>query len=145
MPTTYLLKTEPNEYSYDDLAREGRAAWDGVANAAAQKHMRAMREGDDALIYHTGTEKRIAGLARVVKGPYADPAFPGTTAAGDPKRVLVDLEPVTAATKRITLKDLKSDTRFEGFALVNQPRLSVMSVPEEMAALLKQRAGLPTS
>lgn len=140
---TYLLKTEPDEFAYADLVRLGRDAWDGVKNPAAQMHMRAMKRGDRALIYHTGNERRIAGLARVVKGAYPDPDHPGETAAGDPKRVLVDLTPAAEATRDCTLADIKADERFEGFDLVRIPRLSVMPVPAELDAALRTMAGLP--
>jgi predicted RNA-binding protein with PUA-like domain len=138
----YLLKTEPGDYSYDDLVRDRKTHWDGVANPAAQMAMRGMKKGDEAFIYHTGNEKRIAGLATVVKGAYPDPDHPGLTAKGDPRRVLVDLSPVKAATKDATLAAIKSDERFAAFALVKQSRLSAMEVPPKLAAALKKMAGL---
>ncbi len=140
--TMFLLKTEPGDYSFDDLVRDGATEWDGVANPAAQKAMRSMKKGDEALIYHTGNERRIAGLAKVVRGAYPDPDHPGTTSKGDPKRVLVDVAPVRPAKKTVTLADIKADERFSGFALVRQPRLSVMEVPADLARSLKAMAGL---
>lgn len=143
--TTYLCKTEPGDYSYDDLIRDGKTAWDGVANPAAQMHMRGIVKGDEILVYHTGTEKRIAGLAVVVKGAYPDPAQPGLTAKGDPKGVLFDLKARSAATESCTLKDIKADERFAEFVLVKQARLSVMPVPPTIDRLLRTMAGLPAS
>lgn len=144
--TTWLLKTEPDDYSYDDLVRDRRTHWDGVANPAAQMAMRSIRKGDEAFIYHTGKEKRIAGLAKVVKGAYPDPEHPGLTAKGDPKRVLVDVAPGTAATtdpkQGATLAAIKADPRFAEFALVKQSRLSAMEVPPKLAAALKKMAGI---
>lgn len=140
--TMFLLKTEPGDYSYDDLVRDGRTEWDGVANPAAQKAMREIRTGDTAFIYHTGGERRIVGLAEVVRGAYPDPEHPGETSRGDPKRVLVDLVPIKAATNLVTLSDIKADRRFASFALVKQSRLSVMPVPGPLAILLKKMAGL---
>ncbi|USN99942.1 MAG: EVE domain-containing protein [Phycisphaeraceae bacterium] len=140
--TTYLLKTEPGDYAYDDLVRDGRTAWTGVANPAAQQAMRAMQTGDEAFIYHTGDERRIAGLAKVVRGAYPDPDHPGLTAKGDPKRVLVDVAPVKAATKAVTLADIKADERFADFALVRQSRLGAMEVPAKLAGVLRKMAGL---
>lgn len=139
---TFLLKTEPGEYAYDDLARDGRTPWEGVSNPTAQKAMRAIQAGDEAIVYHTGEQRRIAGLARVARGAYPDPAHPGTTAAGDTKRVLVDLEPVRPATREATLAMIKDDPRFADFALVRQSRLSVMEVPAPLAKILKKMAGL---
>ena len=138
----YLLKTEPNDYSYDDLKRDKRTHWDGVSNPAAQKFMRSIKKGDEAFIYHTGNEKRIAGLASIVKGAYPDPDHPGETAAGDPKRVLFDCAAKKEASESLTLADIKADPAFEGFELVRQPRLSVMEVPAKMAARIKKLAGL---
>ncbi|MEM1183469.1 MAG: EVE domain-containing protein [Planctomycetota bacterium] len=138
----YLLKTEPDEFSYDDLVAKKVEPWDGVTNAAAQKHMRAVKKGDRAFIYHTGKERRIAGLAEVVRGAYPDPDKPGLTASGDPKFVLFDCRPVKAAKKQCTLADVKTDERFANFALVKQARLSVMPVPSDLAKALRSMAGL---
>jgi len=140
--TTYLLKTEPNDYAYDDLVREKKTIWDGVKNNAALIHLRAMKKGDEALIYHTGNEKRIAGLAAVVSDPYEDPQNPGETRDGAPKFAVVDIKPVKAATKEATLADIKADARFEGFDLVRQPRLSVMPVPAKLDKALREMAGV---
>ncbi len=139
---TYLCKTEPDDYSYDDLVRDKKTAWDGVANNAAQMHMRGINKGDDILVYHTGNEKRIAGLATVTKAAYPDPNNPGKLATGEPKFVLFDLKPSKAATKNCTLADVKADKRFADFALVKQARLSVMPVPAELDTLLRSMAGL---
>lgn len=141
--TTWLIKTEPDDYSYDDLVRDKQTAWTGVANAAAQKHMRSIAKGDEVLVYHTGNEKRIAGLGRVVKGAYEDPAHAGErTAAGEMKFVLFDCAPKKRASKAVTLADIKADARFADFALVKQSRLSVMPVPADLDAVLRGLAGL---
>lgn len=140
--TTWLLKTEPNDYSYDDLIRDRRTHWDGVSNPAAQMAMRGIKKGDEAFIYHTGKEKRIAGLAKVIRGAYPDPEHPGLTAKGDPKRVLVDVAPGIVASGAATLAMIKADERFAGFALVRQSRLSAMEVPPKLAAALKKMAGM---
>lgn len=143
---TYLFKTEPDDYSWDDLRRDRRTAWTGVSNAAAQMHMRAIRKADEVLVYHTGNDKRIVGLARVVKGAYPDPDRPGETAAGETKFSLVDIAPVEAASREdATLANIKGDRRFKNFDLVRQSRLGVMPVPAELDAALRGLAGLPTS
>lgn len=141
--STFLIKTEPDCYSYADLQREKSTAWTGVTNAAAQKHMRSIRKGDECLFYHTGDEKRIVGLARVTRGAYPDPEQPGLTAAGEPKFVLFDLEPVKASSRENgSLKIIKADPRFEDFDLVRQSRLGVMPVPPKIDRALRTLAGL---
>ena len=140
--TTYLCKSEPDDYSFDDLVRDKKTAWDGVTNNAAQMHMRAIEKGDEILFYHTGNEKRIAGLATVTKGAYPDPDKPGELASGEPKFVLFDIKPSKAAAKDCTLADVKADDRFADFALVKQARLSVMPVPAKLDTLLRKMAGL---
>ena len=140
--TTYLLKTEPSVYSYDDLVRDKRTHWDGVTNPAAQKHMRAIEAGDEVLFYHTGNEKRVAGLAKVVRGAYPDPTKPQTLASGEPKFVLVDIAPVKKAGDGCTLAAVKADERFADFDLVRQSRLSAMPVPGKLDKVLRKMAGL---
>lgn len=139
---TFLCKTEPDDYSYDDLVRDKRTEWDGVSNNAAQMHMRTIAKGDEILIYHTGNEKRIAGLATVTKSAYPDPENPGELASGEPKFVLFDVKPTKAAGNTCTLADVKADSRFADFALVKQARLSVMPVPAKLDKLLRKMAGL---
>jgi predicted RNA-binding protein with PUA-like domain len=130
----YLLKTEPSTYSYADLAREGRTTWDGVTNPVALKHLRAMRAGDEVLIYHTGDEKRIVGVARVVADASPDPK------ASDERLVVVDLVPVRPLARPVTLAEIKADPRFAGWELVRIGRLSVMPVtPAHWAALVDWR------
>jgi predicted RNA-binding protein with PUA-like domain len=139
---TFLLKTEPGTFSFDDLARAGKTAWDGVSNAAALAFLRTMRPGDEAFIYHTGDEKAVVGLARVAGSPREDPARPGRTAAGDPKFAVVDLEAVRSAETPLTLGAVRGDARFAGFPLVTQPRLSVMPVPRGLDATIRKLTGL---
>lgn len=139
---TFLIKTEPDDYSYDDLVRDKRTRWDGVTNPAAQMHMRTIKKGDEVLVYHTGKEKCIAGLGKVTKDAYPDPDKPQTLASGEPKFVLFDITPVKAATNDCTLKDVKADERFEEFQLVREPRLSVMPVPAKIDRALRKMAGL---
>jgi len=82
-----LLKTEPDSYSWDDLVRDKKATWDGVSNPVALKHIRSMKKGDLALIYHTGNEKQIVGVAEVTSDAYPDPN------EADERKVVVDLKP----------------------------------------------------
>lgn len=119
----WLLKTEPEEFNFDDLVKAKRAVWDGVANPTALKHIRTMKKSDQAIIYHTGKEKAAVGIAQVVTDPYPDPR------AGDPKIVVFDLVPIRRFTRPVTLTQIKSDPEFAGWELVRIPRLSVMPVP----------------
>ncbi|MFM9957121.1 MAG: EVE domain-containing protein [Phycisphaerales bacterium] len=132
---TFLFKTEPSEFSFDDLVREKRCTWDGVSNAAARLALRSCAVGDEVLIYHTGDEKRIVGVAAVVGAPRRDPS------SEDEKSVVVDVKAVGAVKRCVTLAEIKADARFKEFALVKQSRLSVMAVPGPLAAALKKMMG----
>lgn len=139
---TYLLKTEPSEYSFADLAREKRCTWSGVSNNSALGHLRTMKKGDEAFIYHTGDEKAIVGLAVVTSAPYEDGARPGKNDKGEPRFAVVDLKPLRAAKHAVTLATIKGDKRFAAFALVKQSRLSVMPVAAELDRALREMAEL---
>ena len=119
----WLLKTEPSEFSYSDLESRKRAVWDGVTNNTALMHIRAMRKGDRALIYHSGGEKSVVGLADIVSDPYPDPK------AGDAKLVVVDIAPAGVLSRPVALAAIKKEKDFASFALVRFSRLSVMPVP----------------
>lgn len=135
MAGRWIVKTEPTSYAWEDLVREGRTVWDGVRNAQALIHLRAMREGDRVLVYHSGDQKALVGLAHVGRGPYPDPA------AGDPKLVVVDLVPDRPLPTPVSLAAIKADGRFGDLALVRQGRLSVMPVTAaHWKALLKLAA-----
>jgi predicted RNA-binding protein with PUA-like domain len=127
----WLLKTEPDKYSYADLERDGATIWDGVANNTALMHIRTMLPGDLALIYHTGDERQAVGLAEITRAPYADPKL------GDPKLVVVDLRPLRRLSRPVTLAAVKADPAFADFGLVRLGRLSVVPVtPEHWGKLL---------
>ncbi|MFQ3661073.1 MAG: EVE domain-containing protein [Chloroflexaceae bacterium] len=127
----WILKTEPRTYSYADLLREGRTVWDGVTNNVALKHLRAMQPGDQVLIYHTGDERRVVGLAEVISAPYPDPRH------DDPALVVVDVRPLQLLVRPVDLATIKADPFFAEFALVRQGRLSVVPVtPEQWTRLL---------
>jgi predicted RNA-binding protein with PUA-like domain len=122
MAGRWLLKTEPSSYSWAQLERDRRTVWDGVKNALALKHLAAMEKGDEVLVYHTGDEKAAIGVARVVRGAYPDPK------AGDARMVVVDLEPVRALPRAVTLSEMRGNAKLAGFDLLRLPRLSVMPV-----------------
>jgi len=121
----WLMKTEPEEFSYADLERKGREPWTGVRNATALKHMRAMAEGDLFLFYHTGKERAVVGVGRVVQAAYPD------ANESDPRFVVVDAEPEYRFARPVTLGAIKADERFAAWELVRQSRLSVMPVSPE--------------
>jgi predicted RNA-binding protein with PUA-like domain len=132
MPNHWLLKTEPSAYSWADLEREKNAVWDGVTNPVALKHIAAMKPGDDALIYHTGEERAVVGLARVTKAAYQDPK------ANDAKLLVVELAPVKRVARPVTLADIKADPMFQESPLVRQGRLSVVSLNDDQFRRLTQ-------
>jgi predicted RNA-binding protein with PUA-like domain len=130
--SSWLLKTEPSTYSWSDLVRDGRTVWDGVTNAAALIHLRAMKTGDEALIYHSGDEKAIVGIARITRGGHPDPKL------DDPKRAVVDIAPVRALKTPVTLAEIKAEKALATMALVRISRLSCMPVGEEHRVLLRK-------
>lgn len=133
MPNYWILKTEPSTYSFDNLAREGTAVWDGVANPVALRNIRSMTPGDQVMIYHTGDEKAIVGFASVVSDPRPDPK--------NPKLVVIDLKAGSRIANPVTLAAIKADPAFADLALVRQGRLSVVPVP---APLWKRLLGMGT-
>lgn len=119
----WLIKSEPSEYSYDDLMRDKKTVWDGITNNQALMYLREMNKGDRALYYHTGGEKTIVGVVKLIRGPYPDPKLE------DQKRVVVDVAPVAKFPEPVSLAAIKSDEAFADFHLVRNSRLSVMPVP----------------
>ncbi|WP_138496906.1 EVE domain-containing protein [Nostoc sp. PA-18-2419] len=121
----WLLKTEPENYSYFDLERDGSTIWDGVNNPLALKHIRTMLIGDLALIYHTGKERQLIGVAEIISQPYTDPAL------NDSKRLVVDVQAVQRVKQPVTLAQIKQDEKFTDFDLLRLPRLSVVPVSQD--------------
>ena len=132
MANSWLLKTEPSTYSFDDLLRDGQTVWEGVANAAALIHLRAMRTGDEALIYHSGADKSVVGIAHITRGAYPDPKL------DEPRRVVIDVEAHHALKHPVTLATIKKDSRLATLALVRISRLSCMPVSPEHRAVLRE-------
>ena len=131
----WLLKTEAGEYSYEDLERTGRARWDGVTNPVALRNLRSMKEGDRVLVYHTGGEKRVMGEAEVVRAAYPDPA------AGDARRVVVDIEPRGLHSRPVLLAELKARAEFAESPLLRQGRLSVVPLTAAQWNAIAKLAG----
>jgi predicted RNA-binding protein with PUA-like domain len=137
MSSSWLLKTEPTTYSYDQLEKEGRTTWDGVRNNLALAHLRTMKAGDRVLIYHTGAEKAVIGLAKVAKAAYPDPQL------HDPKLVVVDVVPERRLERPVTLAEVKAEASLKDLALVRMGRLSVMPVTPAQWKRLLEMGGLP--
>jgi len=131
----WLVKSEPNAYSFQQFAKEATTSWTGVRNAAARLHMLAMQQGDDVLYYHSGDEKAVVGLAKVI----SKQASPDPTST-DPRWVAVELEAVVAFPKPVTLKEIKATEALEGLALIKNTRLSVMPVSEAHFQLIVKMA-----
>ncbi len=121
----WLVKSEPDKYSWSDLVRDGRTMWDGVRNYQARNNMQQMQPGDLVLYYHSVSEKAIVGIAKVEKAAYPDPTAP------DGKWVVVDLVPFRAFKEPVTLEQIKQDRRLEQIPLLRQSRLSVMPLSAE--------------
>ncbi|MBS1517132.1 MAG: EVE domain-containing protein [Bacteroidetes bacterium] len=121
----WLLKTEPTDYSYDDLVKDGKTVWDGVANNAALICIRNARKGDRAFIYHTGGERQMVGIAEIISDPYPDPS------QDNPKLMVFDVKPLMKLSKPVTLSQVKAAKKYLGFPLVKEGRKSVVEVPAE--------------
>jgi predicted RNA-binding protein with PUA-like domain len=122
----WLLKTEPDCYSWDDLARDKKTVWDGITNALALKHLRTAKKGDLALIYHTGDERTAIGVAEITSNPYPDPK------EEDERMAVVDLKLKRKLAHGVTISDIKADPTFAGWDFIRNSRLSVVPVPEKM-------------
>jgi predicted RNA-binding protein with PUA-like domain len=120
----WLLKTEPDCYSWDHLVKDKKTVWDGVNNALALKHIRSMKKGDLVLVYHTGNEKAAVGVAEIASDPYADPK------EDDDKLAVVDLKPKRKLARPVTLAEIKADPAFAGWDLLRIGRLSVVPVSD---------------
>jgi predicted RNA-binding protein with PUA-like domain len=120
----WLVKSEPEVYSWEDFLKEGVTAWTGVRSFAARLNLRGMAVGDTVLFYYSGAEKAVVGIAKVKKAAYPDPT------AEEGEWVCVDLAPVKLFKKRVPLADVKARKSLQHIALVRQSRLSVMPLGE---------------
>ncbi len=128
----WLVKSEPNKYAFADLQRDGKTVWDGVRNNAAALHLKAMKLGDEVLYYHSQEGLEVVGVAKVVKESFLDPSDP----AG--RFVAVELAPVRALSKPVSLQAMKANPALAGLEMIRQGRLSVSPVrPDEWQAILK--------
>jgi len=121
----WLVKQEPESYSWDDFMRDGRTDWTGVRNFQARNNLRQMKPGDRVLFYHSGTGKCVVGIAEVVKAAYPDPT------ASDPQWVAVDLKPIKALKKPVPLASIRYHADLSDLPLIRQSQLSVMALTKE--------------
>jgi predicted RNA-binding protein with PUA-like domain len=128
----WLMKSEPESYSWSDLVRDGGTEWDGVRNNAARLHLKAMKTGDEAFFYHSMSDKAVVGIMRVVRGAEPDPK--------DPNWVSVRVEPVKAI-GHVTLATIKAEPRLSKMELIRQSRLSVAPVRDDEWKLVLELAG----
>lgn len=131
----WLCKIEPDCYSFDALVRDGETLWDGVSNALARKHLRAMKPGDRVLYYHTGKEKAVVGEMVVAGEPGPDPK------ADNEAAVAVAMKPVRKLPRPVSLTDIKADRLLATWDLVRLPRLSVVPVTESQWKRVETLAG----
>lgn len=128
----WLVKSEPSVFSWEKLVKEKHASWDGVRNYAARLHLQAMQKGDQVFFYHSNEGLAIVGIAKVTRTAYPDPT---TT---DERWVAVDLAPVKALKKPVTLAQIKAEKKLKNMALVRIGRLSVQPVsPEEFETIIE--------
>ena len=119
MKNYWLVKSEPDAYSWDDLVAEGKTSWTGVRNFTARNNLRSMHVGDEVLFYHSVTDKAVVGIAKVVRDAYPDP----TAKEGD--WTTVDLAPIKPLRSPVTLDQIKARRRLKNISLARQSRLSV--------------------
>ena len=134
MAEHWLFKTEPSVYSYQQLEKDKKTMWDGVANNLALKNLKDIKKGDLILIYHTGDERQAVGVARALGGAYADPS------KNNPRMLVVDIEAVKPLPKPVTLAEVKANKKLANFDLVRLSRLSIMKVSDDQWEVLEGMA-----
>ena len=132
----WLMKSEPNDYAWDDLVRDGRAVWDGVHNHTAARNMRAMVVGDRVFFYRSQKDPAVVVIMQVARAAYENP--------DDAKKsyAVVDVAPVMPVKNEVTLRQIKDDPRLQHLALVRQSRLSVSPVDDDAWRLICEMAGV---
>lgn len=128
----WLVKSDPDTYAWSDLLKDGKTSWDGVRNYAARIHLRAMKKGDKVLVYHSGGESMVLGIASVTKEFYQDPT------TKDEAWISVELKAEKSLKQPVTLQQIKSEKKLANIALIKISRLSVMPVtPDEYQKILE--------
>ncbi len=131
----WLIKSEPDSYSWDQLVKDKKTRWEGVRNFAARNHLKAMKKGDKVFYYHSNTGTEIVGIAEVIKEHYQDPT------SEDANWVVVDVKPVKKLRQPVTLSQVKNDGRLKEMALIRLSRLSVQPVTEQEWEIIMELAG----
>ncbi|KAA9333543.1 EVE domain-containing protein [Adhaeribacter soli] len=127
----WLVKSEPETYSWGNLVKDGKTTWDGVRNYQARNFLQQMKKGDLVLFYHSVSEKAVVGLAKVETEAFPDPTI------DDPRWLAVELVPSRDFKDKVTLEQIKADQRLQQIGLLRQSRLSVMPLkPEEFEVIL---------
>src|SRR5215831_2200231 len=126
----WLVKSEPDVYSWNQFLQDERTYWDGVRNYQARNNLRAMKKGDAVLFYHSNEGLAVVGIAQVIAEAYQDPT------TEDPRWVVVDIEPVEMLKQPVSLSEMKQDKRLQNLSLIKQGRLSVMPLTREEFAII---------
>ena len=134
--SAYILKTEPSTYSFEDLVRDKQTVWDGISNPTALKHLRSVKKGDTLLIYHSGEQKSVVGLARAASAAYPDPKLK------DEKRVVIDIVAGKPVPEPVALAQFRADPVLKATDLVRLSRLSVIPLNDAQLARVKKLAGV---
>ena len=121
----WLVKSEPVKYSWGQFVKDGETVWDGVRNYQARNNLKAMKNGDEVLFYHSNEGMAVVGVAKVSKEAYQDPS------TGDERWVVVNLKPAKALKTPVTLEEIKKDKKLQNMKLLQQGRLSVSPVSED--------------
>ncbi len=134
--TIWLLKTEPGEFSFDDLIAAGVEPWDGIHNPTALRNLRSAQQGEVCVIYHTGNERQAGGLGTVERTAYPDPKL------DDPNVVVIDVRAGQRLPRPVTLEQIKADSRFSDSPLVRMGRLSVVALTDQQYAAILELSGM---
>lgn len=130
----WLIKSEPNKYSWEQFEKDGKTFWDGVRNYAARNNLRAMKKGDEVFFYHSNEGLEIVGIAQVVKEAYQDPT------TDDEAWVVVDFKPLRKLKNPVSMQQIKGDPRLKDMALLRLSRLSVQPVTDEEWAIVMEES-----
>ena len=129
----WLVKQEPEAYSFDDFVKDGKTDWTGVRNYQARNNLRAMKMDDKVLFYHSVSEKSVVGIAEVSREEFTDPT--------DEKWIAVEIKPLEKFAKPVTLEQIKNEKSLENLALIKQSRLSVMPLTKKEFEMILEMSG----